>query len=88
MIFDFIQKNLRWLVLALAALAALFLLIALSRCGQDEARDAGATAQRESNLQETVRNVEKANDAGRDVRNDADAARAECLRNARNPADC
>ncbi len=84
----FFQKNARWVLLAVAVILLLALMTLLSRCGQDEARDAGATAQRESNLQETVRNVEKANDAGRDVRNDADAARAECLRNARNPADC
>lgn len=88
MILAFIQKNARWVLLALGIIAVLVLVTMLARCGQDEARDAGATAQRESNLQETVRNVEKANDAGRAVRDDADAALAECLRNARNPADC
>lgn len=48
----------------------------------------GATAQREANLSETVKNVEKANAAAENVVRNIDAGRAECLRNARNPSDC
>lgn len=48
----------------------------------------GVTAQREANLSETVKNVEKANAAAENVVRNIDAGRAECLRNARNPSDC
>ena len=64
----------------------------LHRCAVDDAREAGeatgAIAQREANLTETVKNVEKANAAAENVVRNIDAGRAECLRNARNPADC
>lgn len=51
-------------------------------------QDLGATKQRNADLERTVKNVEKANNAADEVSRNPDAARDECLRNARNPADC
>ena len=77
------------------AFAVLLLCIAaftLHRCAVDDAREkgeaTGVTAQREANLSETVKNVEKANAAAENVVHNIDAGRDECLRNARNPSDC
>lgn len=82
----------RWAHVALGIGALCIAALTLHKCAIEDARekgvDAGATAQREANLTETVKNVEKANAAAETVVHDADAARAECLRNARNPANC
>lgn len=51
-------------------------------------QDIGATRQREADLTRTIENVDKANKAAERVRSDPDAARDDCLRHARNPADC
>lgn len=84
--------------LALAALV--LLLIGLAAWGlvtwlnaREEADDKanqeiGATIQREGNLRATIQNVETANEAAETVARNPGAARAECLRNARNTADC
>lgn len=66
--------------------------LVLHQCSVSKAHKSGvvegATAQREANLSETVKNVEKANAAAENVVRNIDAGRAECLRNARNPSDC
>lgn len=51
-------------------------------------QDIGAVKQRNADLERTIRNVDKADKAADDVRRNPDAARDECLRNARNPSDC
>jgi len=78
-----------WLLIAIAGAIALWFGIngLLDRL-QDTAKDAGRTEQREADLTATVKQVEKANAAAETVRLDPDAARAECLRNARNKANC
>lgn len=78
--------------IAMAVVALCLLAFTLHRCAVSDAREEGevigATAQREANLNQTVKNVEKANAAAETVVRDPDAARGECLRNARNPANC
>jgi 4-hydroxybenzoate polyprenyltransferase len=78
-----------WLLIAAAAAVALYFgaQMVLNKL-VDSSKDAGATEQREADLTQTVNNVEKANAAAETVRRDPDAARAECLRNARNKANC
>lgn len=82
----------RWIHIAAGVVALILAAFTLHRCAVSDARQegevAGAAAQREANLTETVKNVEKANAAAETVVRDTDAARAECLRNARNPANC
>lgn len=51
-------------------------------------QQAGATAQREADLQATVENVRKADEAAETVRRDPVARNAECLRNSRTPENC
>lgn len=51
-------------------------------------QEIGGAVQREADLRETVKNVEKANEAADLVRRDPDRAHAECLRTARTPANC
>ena len=48
----------------------------------------GAIKQRNADMERTIENADKANKAAERVARDPDAARAECLRHARNPADC
>jgi len=78
-----------WLAIAAAGLVALYFGVngLLDRM-TDNAKEQGATEQREANHAATITNVEKANDAAEKVRRDPDAARDECLRNSRNPANC
>lgn len=82
----------RWAHIAAGVVVLCLAAFTLHKCAVSDAHDEGvtlgATKQREANLTETVKNVEKANAAAETVVRDADAARAECLRNARNPADC
>lgn len=78
-----------WLLIGLAAVAALLWWLSAAEKADDRAnREIGASVQREADLRETLSNVEKANEAAEAVRRNSDAARAECLRNARNPDDC
>lgn len=51
-------------------------------------QEIGGAVQREADLQATVKNVEKANEAADLVRRDPARAYAECLRTARTPANC
>jgi len=82
----------RWVHLIFGLIVLFLATFTLHKCAVSRAHDEGATfgatRQREANLTETVKNVEKANAAAETVVRDADAARAECLRNARNPANC
>lgn len=48
----------------------------------------GAAIERETGLQDTIKNVEKANEATELIRRDPARAYAECLRTARTPALC
>lgn len=73
---------------ALALAAVIAWLNARERADDRSNQEIGASGERERQAVTTIRNVEKANAAAETVRRDADAARAECLRNARNPADC
>lgn len=77
----------------LIVLAALITAIIIARGWMDRtiqtAIEAGAAEQRETDLRETIRNVEKANAARDEVHNDIDGARYnQCLRTARTPANC
>lgn len=51
-------------------------------------QEIGGAVQREADLRETVKNVEKANEAADLIRRDPARAYAECLRTARTPANC
>lgn len=53
-----------------------------------EAERAGAAIQRETNLNQTISNAERANNAAENIKRDPAAVNDDCLRNARNPADC
>lgn len=76
-------------VLAIVVLAALWLTIT-SREEADDTRniERGKAEQREADLQETVTRVERANHAEEQVRTDAAARRASCLRHSRTPENC
>lgn len=78
-----------WLLIAAFGCFAIYIGIhgLLDRYG-DASRDLGVQQQQNADLTATVKQVEKANAAAETVRRDPDAARAECLRNARNKADC
>lgn len=75
-------------------LALVLLMVAVAWLkGREEADDrsnqqVGAAVQREADQAETIERTEKANVAAETVRTDDAAARAECLRHARNPKDC
>lgn len=94
MIFQFLGKTLfglkrgYWLAIMVGLVLAYFAYAAVLDRMTDNAKQVGAVTQQNDNLTQTIRNVEKANDAAENVRRDPDAGRAECLRNARNPADC
>jgi len=81
----------RWaqgIAVGLAFFAAIF---ALDRCAQYAmmtATGAGRQEERATGLQETITRTERANDAAETIRRDPDARYDECLRHARNPADC
>lgn len=51
-------------------------------------QDLGAASERAQNMTETLKKVEQANEAAENVLRNSDAARDECLRNARNTANC
>ena len=52
------------------------------------AQESGRTQQRAEQAESTIEQVEKANEASDDLRRDDVVRDAECLRNARNPANC
>lgn len=76
-------------VLALALLGALWAFLASREKADDKANQAiGAAAEHSKAAEQTIHNAEKANAAAENVRLNSDAARDECLHNARNPANC
>lgn len=78
-----------WLLIALALLAFLWLCLDAREQAEDQRnREIGATVERERSATATIKQVEKANAAADNLGRSSDAARAECLQNARNPADC
>lgn len=78
-----------WLLIALALLVASVIIArGWFDAALDTAADAGASRQREQNATATIKQVEKANAASENLDRDADARRADCLRDARNPANC
>lgn len=55
----------------------------------EASHEAGATQQRETNLQEVIKRTEQGNEARDQIRNDSDNARYNlCLQSARTPANC
>ncbi len=81
----------RWIwiaaISAVIGIATLTITRALDNM-QDSATDAGRNEQRAAQAEATIKQVEKANEASDNLRGNADAAHAECLRHARNPGDC
>lgn len=77
-------------VLVCAALAALWLWIGAREAADDRRnQDIGAAVEREKSATATIKQVEKANAARDEVRNDVGSARYDqCLRTARTPALC
>lgn len=76
-------------VLAVAVLASIWLwLDAREQADDRRNQEIGATSERERAVTATIKQVEKANEAAETVRRDPAAARADCLQDARNPADC
>lgn len=77
-------------VLAVAALASLWLwLDAREKADDRRNQEIGATVEREKSATATIKQVEKANAARDEVRNDIGSARYDqCLRTARTPALC
>ncbi len=75
-------------------LACIALMIAIAWFkGREEADDRnnqtiGATVEREKTQAATIQNIERANNAAEAIRRDPAARDAECLRYAKNPADC
>ncbi len=60
----------------------------LQRCAVKEAREEGASAQREANLTETVTRIQEAKNAEAKLDTDPDARRAGCMRHSRTPENC
>lgn len=88
--FRALPVGIKWLLVIWIIAAVLTLIIDgwMDRTIQT-AVEAGAAEQRETDLRETIRNVEKANAARDEVHNDIDGARYnQCLRTARTPANC
>ncbi len=79
-----------WLVIVLAALVATYQ-IGRGALDQviDNAKDAGATEQREGDLRKMLNRTEEANAARVEIRNPGSiAAYNQCVRTARTPANC
>lgn len=75
--------------LALLLIAAFVWWVTATEKADDEANQTiGAQGAVITGQQTTLETIGKANDAAETVRRDPDAARAECLQNARNPDDC
>lgn len=78
----------RWLWIGLAIAAAVFAVLIYLGNRDDKNRTIGATEQRNVNLESTLDQGRKADAAADKIKRDADAARAQCMLDARNPADC
>lgn len=87
-----LRKPLAYLATGLLVTALLWLLwayLSARESADDRAnQQIGATIEREKAATATIQNAEKANAAAENVRRSSDAARDECLQNARNPANC
>lgn len=76
-------------VLAAAILMGLWLWIGSREEADDKAnQQIGAAIQREGDLTETIKQVEKANEAEARIERDPDARHAGCLRHSRTPENC
>ncbi|WP_374413269.1 hypothetical protein [Novosphingobium colocasiae] len=82
------RSALAWALASIVVIALMLALWALITRHDSKQQAIGATEQRNTDLTATVKNVEKANAAAEKVRRDPAAADDECMRNARNPADC
>lgn len=77
------------LIVGIAAFILIGTIFHLIDAATDEARDAGAVTERAATQADVIQNVEKANEARADVRDPRScAAYVECLRSARNTANC
>ena len=78
-----------WLLVLAAALTLAGLWLREREHANDRANQTiGAATERDRQARAALNNLEKADAAADHIRRDRDAALAECLRNARNPADC
>lgn len=78
------------IIIGLGAAFILFAIIGITLINKnaEQSEKAGAAIQRETNLNQTISNAERANNAAENIKRDPAAMDLECLRNARNPADC
>lgn len=87
-----LRRPLVYLGIGLAVIAlcgALWAFLGAREKADDKAnQQIGAVAEQSRAATATIHNAEKANAAAETVRTNSDAARAECLQNARNPANC
>lgn len=75
--------------LVLAAIVIIGTVTHLIDAGQEQARDAGVQTERAATTGRVIENVQTANETRAEVRDDRSrAAWDECLRSARNPANC
>lgn len=78
------------IIIGFAAAFALFAIIGITLINKnaEQSEKAGAAIQRETNLNQTISNAERANNAAENIKRDPAARDAACLRDARNPSDC
>lgn len=78
-----------WLLGILVLLAVLWLVLGAVENADDNANQKiGQTIEREKNLTETIKSVEKANEAEAKISSSPDARRDGCLRHSRTPENC
>lgn len=78
-----------WLLGIVFALGSAWIALSARENADDKHnQQVGREIQRAEDLAETLDRVEQANEAAEDLKRNPDAARAECLQNARNKADC
>lgn len=79
-----------WIVMAIVALGGIWLFLSEREDADDKRnQEIGGTIEREASQSEIIKNVEKANEARDEIRNDdGDARYNQCLRTARTPAVC
>lgn len=87
--------NWLWIILAFAALAALYLWFRAEEKADDKAnQEIGRTIERETNLTETIKRTEQGNEAREEIKRDLDtggrsaAVHDQCLRTARTASNC
>lgn len=74
--------------IAIAVMLAIIAIIHFIDNAFTAAEDAGAAKVTNENLQTTITRTKEANNAEENIRNDADAAYANCLRHSRTPENC